>query len=35
MRVSWADYPSSGRWAKDERPSEKKEMGLCVARCPG
>ena len=27
MRVSWADYPFPGRWAKGDRPSEKRKVG--------
>jgi len=30
MRVSWADYPFPGRWAKGDRPSEKRKVGSSI-----
>jgi hypothetical protein len=30
MRVSWADYPFQGRWAKGDRPSEKRKVDSSI-----
>ena len=30
MRVSWADYPFPGRWAKGDRPSEKRKVDSSI-----